>query len=81
MAGSVFTEHYDPAAVSTRRTGVHAVALPDVGSLLQAFEVLVLPDADRQRLVTYLPADEATATGLDRLAGRAPGRLRAVEPA
>lgn len=80
-AGDAFTEHYDHAALSPRRTGVHAVAHPDVGVLRLAFEVLALPDPDRQRLVTYLPADEATATGLDRLAGRAPGRLRAVGPA
>ncbi|MEW2431259.1 hypothetical protein AB0877_24870 [Micromonospora sp. NPDC047644] len=31
-----------------------------------------------QRLVVRLPADAATATALDELAGRRPGRLRAV---
>ncbi len=78
VAGPRFAEVWDRVAVTARRSGVHAVAHPDVGVLRLAFEVLDLPDPDRQRLVTYLPADEATATGLDRLAGRAPGRLRAV---
>lgn len=81
VAGATFTDVWDRRSVSSRRTGVHAVAHPDVGVLRLAFEVLDLSDADRQRLVAYLPADEATATGLDRLAGRAPGRLRAVNQA
>jgi transcriptional regulator with XRE-family HTH domain len=80
-AGATFTDVWERCSVSARRTGVQAMAHPDVGVLRLAFEVLDLPDPDRQRLVAYLPADEATATGLDRLAGRAPGRLRAVDPA
>ncbi|HEX7135707.1 MAG TPA: helix-turn-helix transcriptional regulator, partial [Iamia sp.] len=79
--GASFTEAWDRVAIAPRRTGVHAVAHPDVGVLRLAFEILDLPDNDRQRLIAYLPADEATATGLDRLAGRGPGQLRAVAPA
>ena len=55
-----------------------ALAHPEVGALRLAFETLELPDPDRQRLVVYLPADEASSVGLDRLAGRQPGRLRSV---
>ncbi len=80
-AGPAFTDVWAKVALAARRTGVHAVAHPEVGVLRLAFEILELPDPDRQRLITYLPADEATATGLDRLAGRTPGRLRAVGPA
>lgn len=76
--GDRFADHWADPAIAPRRTGVHAIAHPDVGVLRLAFEVLDLPDPDRQRLVAYLPADEATATGLDRLHGRAPGRLHAV---
>lgn len=76
-----FEERWEACAVAPLRTGIQAIDHPDVGVLRLAFEVLDLPDADRQRLVAYLPADEATATGLDRLAGRSPGRLRAVGPA
>jgi hypothetical protein len=36
------------------------------------------PDADGQRLVVYLPADDATSAALDSLTGRQPGALRAV---
>jgi len=81
VAGARFTDVWAQVSVTARRTGVHAVAHPDVGVLRLAFEILDLPDPDRQRLVAFLPADEATATGLDRLAGRAPGQLRAVSPA
>jgi hypothetical protein len=38
-----------------------------VGELRLSYEVLELPDPDEQRLVVYLPADEATAAALDRL--------------
>jgi transcriptional regulator with XRE-family HTH domain len=81
IAGERFTAIWDRAPVTARRTGVRAVAHPDVGVLRLTYEILDLPDAERQRLVVHLPADEATATGLDRLAGRTPGRLRAVGPA
>ncbi len=76
--GARFAAHWADPALAARRTGVQAVAHPDVGLLRLAFEVLALPDPDRQRLVVHLPADEATATGLDRLHGRSPGGLRSV---
>ena len=55
------------------------LARPDVGALRLAYEALELPDPERQRLVVLLAADAATSTALDRLAGRRPGALRAVD--
>lgn len=49
---------------------------PEVGELRLAYEILALPDD--QRLVVYLPADDATSATLDHLVGRQPGALRAV---
>lgn len=80
-AGAPFTDRWKRGAVAQKRTGVKAIAHPEVGLLRLAFETLDLPDADRQRLVVYLPADTATAAGLDRLAGRQPGGLRSVSSA
>lgn len=77
-AGAAFAAHWADAALVPRGTGVRAIDHPDVGVLRLGFEVLALPDRDRQRLVVHLPADEASATGLDRLTGKAPGALRSV---
>jgi transcriptional regulator with XRE-family HTH domain len=78
VAGADFTERWDRRPVGRSQTGVKAFAHPDVGVLRMAFETLELSDPDRQRLVVYVPADSATAAGLDRLAGRRPGALRSV---
>ncbi len=53
-------------------------AHPDAGELRLNYESLQVSDMDGQRLVVYLPADEATAGALDRLTGRQPGALRVV---
>lgn len=75
--GAEFTERWERRPVGRKRTGTKAISHPAVGLLRLAFETLELPDADRQRLVVYLPADAATSAGLERLAGR-PGGLRSV---
>lgn len=80
-AGAAFTERWDRGVVAWRRTGVKGVEHPDVGLLRLGFETLELHDADRQRLIVYLPADAATSVGLDRLTGRQPGALRSVSTA
>jgi transcriptional regulator with XRE-family HTH domain len=77
-AGASFTDRWERRPVGQKRTGVKALSHPEVGVLRLAFETLDLPDADRQRLVVYLPADAATAEGLVRLAGRHPVGLRSV---
>lgn len=77
-AGTDFTTRWERRPVARKRTGVKALAHPEVGLLRLAFETLELPDPDRQLLVIYLPADAATAAGLDRLADHKPGGLRSV---
>ena len=77
-AGSEFTRRWECQLVATKRSGVTRVAHPEVGELRLAFETLQLPDVDDQRLVVYLPGDQATSDALDVLAGRQPGALRSV---
>ena len=77
-AGAEFTDRWDRRPVGVKRTGIKTLTHPEVGVLRLAFETLELPDPDRQRLVIYLPADQPTSAGLDRLAGRQPGALRSV---
>lgn len=77
-AGAAFTDRWHRRPLSGSRTGVRGLSHPDVGLLRLTFETLELADHEHQRLVIYLPADTATATGLDRLAGRHPGGLRAI---
>jgi hypothetical protein len=57
--------------------GTELVDHPEAGRLHLSYETLTLSD-EGQRLVVHFPADEATATALDRLNGRRPGALRAV---
>ncbi|MGQ0572643.1 MAG: helix-turn-helix transcriptional regulator [Pseudonocardia sp.] len=76
--GPAFTERWQRRPLQARRTGVTAIAHPQVGTLRLTLETLEPPDRDYQRLVIHLPADAATAAGLDRLAGRRPGALRSV---
>ncbi len=52
------------------------IAHPTAGDLDLAVEVLTLADDTEQVLVTWLPADEATAARLDAL--MAPPHLRVV---
>jgi transcriptional regulator with XRE-family HTH domain len=77
-AGAAFTDRMDAPPALPRRTGIERLVHPDVGELRLAYETLELPDADGQRLVVYLPADDATSEALDHLTGRHPGALRAV---
>ncbi|WP_338695399.1 helix-turn-helix domain-containing protein [Streptomyces sp. Q6] len=77
-AGAPFTDRMAAAPAPPRREGHDLVIHPEAGALRLAHEALALPDADAQTILVYLPADDATATALDRLNGRAPGALRAV---
>lgn len=76
--GAEFADRWERRPLGGRPAGVRGMTHPDVGVLRLEFETLRLPDPDDQRLVILLPADAATAAGLDRLAGRQPGALRAV---
>jgi transcriptional regulator with XRE-family HTH domain len=80
-AGAAFTERWEARPVQTKRFGVKRLVHPEVGELRLSYETLQLPDEDDQRLVVYLPADDATGQALDRLSGRLPGGLRAVADA
>jgi hypothetical protein len=69
-AGAAFSDRYRRVAAGAPRTGVERLRHPVVGELRLAYEALALADADEQRLVVHLPADDATATALDHLADR-----------
>ncbi|MGV9453403.1 helix-turn-helix domain-containing protein [Streptomyces sp. NPDC003635] len=76
-AGAAFSDRLSALPAAPRHAGADVVVHPEAGTLRLTHETLALPD-DGQRMVVHLPADEATATALDRLNGRTPGALRAV---
>ncbi|AXG80004.1 helix-turn-helix domain-containing protein [Streptomyces paludis] len=78
-AGAPFADRWAnlPAAPASN-AGVRRIAHPAAGELRLVEETLALPEADGQRLLIHLPADDATAAALDSLTGRRPGALRAV---
>jgi transcriptional regulator with XRE-family HTH domain len=80
-AGADFTARWTAAPRLPGRAGTERLVHPDAGELRLSYEILALPDADGQRLVAYLPADDATAAALDHLTGRHPGALRTARPA
>lgn len=75
-AGPPFTDRMRAQPGLPLRTGIERWNHPEVGELRLAFETLELPDADEQRLLVYLPADDATSAALDQVTGRRPGALR-----
>jgi transcriptional regulator with XRE-family HTH domain len=75
-AGAPFSDRMQAPPSLPARSGVERLVHPEVGELRLAYESLELPDD--QRLVVYLPADDAASAALDHLAGREPGALRAV---
>ncbi|QGV80053.1 helix-turn-helix domain-containing protein [Streptomyces ficellus] len=77
-AGAAFTDRVRTLPGLPAATGVTRLAHPEAGALRLAYETLELPADDDQRLIVHLPADETTATALDRLTGRRPGALRSV---
>jgi transcriptional regulator with XRE-family HTH domain len=82
-AGSAhFATLWSSHAVAEKRRGVKRLVHPEAGELRVAFEVLLLADEGEQRLITWLPADDATAVAMARLLGSAdpvsPARLRVV---
>jgi transcriptional regulator with XRE-family HTH domain len=89
LAGELLAQSADFARlwadydVGEKRRGVKRLAHPMGGPLDLEYTALGLPEEGFRRLVTYLPADEATATVLDRLVAPAPPaeapRLRVVE--
>ncbi|MFE9784997.1 helix-turn-helix domain-containing protein [Nocardia salmonicida] len=78
VAGEEFTRRVTTVPSLPAATGTTRVEHAEAGPLRLVYETLDLPADDDQRLFIYLPADEATATALDKIAGRRPGALRAV---
>ncbi|MFJ9366009.1 helix-turn-helix transcriptional regulator [Nocardia sp. NPDC101769] len=76
--GPEFTRRLDTLPGLPDTNGVGRLTHPEAGPLRLAYETLHLSADDDQFLMVYLPADDATATALDRLVGRRPGGLRAV---
>lgn len=78
-AGSAFRDRMRTPPRRPRHTGVETLVHPEVGELRLTYETLELPDAaDDQRLIVYLPADDASSAALDRLTHGHTGTLRAV---
>jgi hypothetical protein len=76
--GDEFTRRWDARPVERTTTGAQRIVHPEVGALSIQLETMQLSDRDDQRLIVYLPGDEATAAAFDRLSGRRPGALHAV---
>jgi transcriptional regulator with XRE-family HTH domain len=74
-AGAAFADRLASTTTLPRRTGIDRLTHPQAGPLTLAFEVLELPDANNQRLIVYLPADETTTAALSTPTNR---HLRAV---
>ncbi|ASO20390.1 transcriptional regulator with XRE-family HTH domain [Actinoalloteichus hoggarensis] len=64
-AGVRFSSRFQSSAALPARVGVERWAHPAVGELTLAYESLELPDAEEQRLLVYLPADEQTTAALE----------------
>ena len=78
-----FNERWAIFATTEKRRGTTHIVHPDLGRLHLNYEVLLLPDdVDEQRLITWLPADDATAAALARIGDTAvptsPAQLRVI---
>jgi transcriptional regulator with XRE-family HTH domain len=78
-----FNERWSLFAATEKRRGTMRLAHPDLGRLRLSYEVLLLPDdVDEQRLITWLPADDAIATALSDVGAKAvptsPAQLRVI---
>jgi transcriptional regulator with XRE-family HTH domain len=78
-----FDERWRLFAITEKRRGTTRIAHPAFGQLRLSYEVLLLPDdVDEQRLITWLPADDATVTALSSLGDKpvpsSPAQLRVI---
>lgn len=78
-----FAERWAGFASTEKRRGTTRMVHPDLGRLRFDIEELLLPDdVDDQRLVTWLPADDATATAIagtaDATMPTSPAQLRVI---
>jgi hypothetical protein len=73
-----FASRWAAHTVAEKRRGAKRIVHPTVGELRVTFETLLLADDAYLRLITWLPADEASASGLLTAATGSGGRLRVV---
>jgi transcriptional regulator with XRE-family HTH domain len=78
-----FNGRWSLFAATEKRRGTTRIAHPEIGELRLNFEVLLLADdVDEQRLITWLPADDATASALagagDAAVPSSPAQLRII---
>jgi transcriptional regulator with XRE-family HTH domain len=73
-----FATRWAAHPVTEKRRGTKRLAHPELGELRLAFDVMMLPDDGDQQLVTWLPADDATAARLDAAVPVSPAQLRVV---
>jgi len=77
-----FATRWSLFTASERHRGTTRLVHPELGELRVAYEVLLLPDDGEQRLVTWLPADDATASALaaalDGAGPVSPAQLRVI---
>ncbi|MEY2451649.1 MAG: hypothetical protein QOD92_1223 [Acidimicrobiaceae bacterium] len=82
-AAPEFVERWSVFASTEKRRGTTRLVHPAIGRLRFDYEVLLLADdVDEQRLITWMPADDATAAGLARIGDAAvptsPAQLRVI---
>jgi transcriptional regulator with XRE-family HTH domain len=75
LAGTEFARRIEAVPGPERPTGAQRLDHPEVGELRLLFETLHL---DGQRIIVYIPADDAARAALDLLIGVRPGALRSV---
>jgi hypothetical protein len=77
-----FAARWPTHNVATKLRGNQLLLHPDVGELSIVSEALDLPDGGGQRLITWLPADDATANAIrfvvTETAAASPPKLRVV---
>jgi transcriptional regulator with XRE-family HTH domain len=80
-----FASRWSAHVVSEKHRGTKRLDHPLVGELRVAYEVLLLPDDGEQRLISWFPADDASAvalrTAIDELLPVSPAHLRVVRGA
>jgi hypothetical protein len=78
-----FNARWATFATTDKRRGTTNIVHPDLGRLCFNYEVLLLPDdIDQQRLITWLPGDNSTASALagagDNAVPSSPAQLRVI---
>jgi transcriptional regulator with XRE-family HTH domain len=82
-ASPEFNERWSTFATTDKRRGTTRIVHPDLGRLHLNYEVLLLADdIDGQRLITWLPADDSTASALagagENAVPSSPAQLRVI---